>query len=84
MKAYQIMPDEEMLNIQEVALNISIEKILSRPGLRVNCDVCGEEIMNEREVRQQGLTHCLSCAHEGYYQSETRGALRLLQYSAMT
>jgi len=29
MDAYQIMPDEEMLMIQEVVLNISIEKIVS-------------------------------------------------------
>jgi formylmethanofuran dehydrogenase subunit E len=68
MKAYQTMPDEEMLNIQGVALNISVEKIISRTGMRVNCDVCGEEIMNEREVHQQGLTLCLPCAHGGYYQ----------------
>jgi len=68
MKAYQTMLDEEMLNIREVALNISIEKIISRPGMRVNCAVCGEEIMNEREVRQHRLTLCKPCAHEGYYQ----------------
>ena len=68
MQAYQILPDEEMLTIQEVVLNIPIEKIMSRPGLRVNCDVCGEEIMNEREVRQNGLTLCRPCAHDGYYQ----------------
>jgi len=69
MMAYQSMPDEEMLSIHEVALNISIEKIISRPGLRVNCDVCGEEIMNEREVCQHGITLCRPCAHGGYYQT---------------
>lgn len=68
MKAYQIMSDEEMLTIQQVVLNIPIDKIVSRPGVRVRCDVCGEEIMNEREVRQNGLTLCRSCAHDGYYQ----------------
>ncbi len=71
MKAYQTMPDEEMLNIQEVALNISIEKIISRPGMRVNCDVCGEEIMNERETRINDFVLCQSCAHEGYYLPKT-------------
>jgi formylmethanofuran dehydrogenase subunit E len=67
MEAYQIMPDEEMLMIQEVVLSIQIEKIVSKPGVRVNCDICGEEIMNEREVRQNELILCPPCAHGGYY-----------------
>lgn len=68
MQAYQIMPDEEMFTITPVALNTPIEAILSRPGVRVNCDVCGEEIINEREIRRDGLTLCRACAHDGYYQ----------------
>jgi len=68
MKAYQIMPDEEMFAAQNVLLNFSLAQVLSRPGIRVNCDMCGEEIMNEREVSQNGLTLCRSCAHGGYYQ----------------
>jgi formylmethanofuran dehydrogenase subunit E len=69
MQAYQSMLDEEMFTIQEVALNTPIEQIVSRPAMRVNCDVCGEEIMNEREVHQNGLVLCHACAHGGYYQS---------------
>jgi formylmethanofuran dehydrogenase subunit E len=68
LQAYQVMPDEEMMSIQEVALHVPVEQIISQPGLRVNCDVCGEEIMNEREVRQNGLILCQPCAHGGYYQ----------------
>lgn len=69
MQAYQTMPDETMLTVQEVFLKTSIQQIVSRPGVRVNCDVCGEEIMNEREIHQHGLTLCRSCAGDGYYQS---------------
>lgn len=69
MDAYQTMPDEEILTTQEVVLNMPIEKIVSRPGVRVNCDMCGEEIMNEREVSRNGLILCLPCACGGYYQS---------------
>ena len=69
MQAYQIMPDEEMLSIHEVVLNSPVERIISRPGIRVNCDVCGEEVMNEREIKQEGLNLCHACAHGGYYQS---------------
>ena len=67
MQAYQTMPDEEMFTITEVTLTTPIEAIISRPGVRVNCDVCGEEIMNEREVRQNGLTLCRTCAGQAYY-----------------
>ena len=69
LQAYQAMPDEEMLSIEEVMINTPIEQILSRPGIRVNCDICGEEIMNEREVHFEELTCCRSCAGNGYYQS---------------
>jgi formylmethanofuran dehydrogenase subunit E len=67
MQAYQIMPYGEMFTITEVQLSTSIEAIVSRPGVRVDCDVCGEEIMNEREVRQNGLTLCRACAGTSYY-----------------
>lgn len=69
MQAYQIMPDDELMTVQEVILNTSIEQIVSQPGLRVTCDVCGEEIMNEREVIREGLKLCCPCAGNGYYQS---------------
>lgn len=75
MRAYQIMPDEAMFNAQEVALAVSIRSILSRAGVRVNCDGCGEEIMNEREVRQNGMTLCRSCAYGGYYHSGQNSVL---------
>lgn len=64
---YQRMPDAELLEIQEVTLTVSLEKILSKDGYRVNCDVCGEEIINEREVVRDGSTLCRSCAGAQYY-----------------
>jgi len=74
MRAYQIMPDDQMLIVQDVTLNVPLEKIVSRPGLRVNCDMCGEEIMNEREVHHDGLTLCRACTGGGYYQTVPRSA----------
>ncbi len=67
MHAYQVMPDAELFNITEVELATPIEEIISRPGMRVDCDVCGEEIMNEREVRVNGQTLCRACAGRPYY-----------------
>jgi formylmethanofuran dehydrogenase subunit E len=83
MQAYQIMPDEELLMIQDVVLNTAIEQIVSRPGLRVNCAVCGEEIVNKREVRQHGLILCHTCAHGGYYQPAQESILRLPQVAEL-
>lgn len=67
MQAYQIMPAEEMFTITDVQLVTPVEDIVSRPGVRVDCDVCGEEIMNEREVKQDGLNFCRACAGNSYY-----------------
>jgi formylmethanofuran dehydrogenase subunit E len=68
MRAYQIMPDDEMFTFTTVALNAPIEAIVSHPGVRTNCELCGEEIMNEREVHQNGMILCRACAGGKYYQ----------------
>jgi len=75
MQAYQIMPDEEMFTIREVVLSTPVDEIVSRPGVRVNCDMCGEEIMNEREIVQNGLVLCHACAKGGYYQTTLKYVL---------
>lgn len=72
LEAYQIMPDEELLEVQTVELIKPVDEIVSRPGVRVNCSVCGEEIINEREISQNGLTICRFCAGQGYYQAPFR------------
>jgi formylmethanofuran dehydrogenase subunit E len=69
--AYQVMPAEELLQTQAVTLNLSIQSIISRHGHRVVCVRCGEDIINEREVRRDGLTLCRTCAGESYYASAT-------------
>lgn len=67
LQGYQVMPDTELLRIQEVALNPTLEELISKPLVRVNCDYCEEEIINEREVIRDGIKLCRTCANEGYY-----------------
>lgn len=67
MQAYQIMPDDVMFAVHPVLLTTPVEAIVSRPGVRVNCSSCGEEIMNERETRLGDLTLCRACAEGAYY-----------------
>ncbi len=69
LQAYQSMPDEELLTIQPVHLNTPVGQIVSRPGVRVNCMLCGEEIINERQVMRAGLVLCAACAGMAYYQA---------------
>lgn len=67
LRGYQIMPDEVLFSFTSVTLSPSIEQIVSRPGLRVDCSVCGEEIMNEREITVHGTIYCHSCYGQAYY-----------------
>jgi len=69
--AYQVMPAEELLQAQVVTLNLSLQAIISRHGLRLVCARCGEDIINEREVQQDGLTLCRTCVGESYYAPAT-------------
>jgi formylmethanofuran dehydrogenase subunit E len=66
--AYEVMPAAELLLAEEVALSINLAALISRPGVRVNCAVCCEEIINEREVCREGEILCRSCAGERYYE----------------
>ncbi len=64
---YQRMPAEELLSIQWVQLNRPVEELISKPGQQAVCDVCGEEIMNEREIIVGDTVFCKACAGQAYY-----------------
>ena len=64
---YQKMPDELLLSWQAVALSTPVEDIISRPDVLAHCQVCDEEIINEREVVLEGSVLCRSCAGFSYY-----------------
>jgi formylmethanofuran dehydrogenase subunit E len=67
LSAYQVIPDDLLMMAQEVTLTQSIAEILSKPSVRVKCEHCGEEILNEREIRQNEHLLCCSCAGAAYY-----------------
>lgn len=68
---YQVMPDEALLKVEEVALATPLERIISRAGIRTKCDLCGEDIINQREIRRGNEVLCKSCAGGSYYISLT-------------
>ena len=67
--AYQIMPANELFAAQAVTLTVSLKQIISQHGHRIVCERCGEDIINEREVRVDGEVLCYPCALGGYYQT---------------
>ena len=68
--AYQVMPDAELFTVTPVHLATPLELILSQPGLRVQCQRCGEDILNQREVQRDGTCQCRACAGEAYYHTD--------------
>ena len=65
--AYQVMPPTELLLDRAVELTIDLKALISRPGVRAECERCGEEIINQREVVRNDATFCRACADGAYY-----------------
>lgn len=64
---YQRMPADELLLVMPVQLKVPAAQIVSRAGCRAVCEVCGEEVLNERELVRDGLSLCRACAGHSYY-----------------
>ncbi len=64
--AYQVMPLSELFHAEPVLITVSLKALISRPGVRVTCTQCGEEILNQREVMVAGKILCQSCAGANY------------------
>jgi formylmethanofuran dehydrogenase subunit E len=67
LEAYQVIRSEELFMLQAVRLNLDLDTIVGKPGLRVNCSQCGEEILNQRGMAENGQTICRSCADKSYW-----------------
>lgn len=67
LEAYQVMPGDELLCAREVELSVDMKALLGKPGVRANCSVCGEEILNLREIKRGDALLCRSCAGDSYF-----------------
>ena len=75
---YQRIPDELLLHWQPVELMVPVNQIVGQAGKRVACDICGEEIINQREVIREGTTLCKSCAGETYFRLKENSILQVV------
>lgn len=64
---YQHIPDELLLHGQRVELTVPAKQIVGQAGKRVTCEICGEEIINQREVIREETVMCKSCIGESYF-----------------
>lgn len=69
---YQHIPDDLLLDWQHIELTTPIKQIVGQAGKRADCEICGEEIINQREVLREGTVLCKSCAGESYFHTSMR------------
>ena len=70
---YQRLDPPDLLIYQPVRLKEDLRQLISRAGRRATCTLCGEEIINEREVQVDGHFLCRSCADGAYYEALQKG-----------
>jgi len=61
------IPEDEILTVQQVTVPVSENDIPGFPSYKTWCSLCGEQIMDHREVVVDGKEVCKNCANESYY-----------------
>ena len=67
LKAYMVMPEEELFTFQEVIVELKESDIPGKPKGRVLCQQCGEGVNDGRWEELDGRRYCRPCANGGYY-----------------
>jgi len=63
------IPEEELLIIQEVEVELRPEDLPGRPLRTCRCEQCGDKIMDGREVERGGRVLCRPCDGQNHYYS---------------
>jgi len=62
MRAYQEFDDAEMFDFLPVRVPIKCEDMPGSPTRKVRCEICGEFVLDARDVEQNGRILCRPCA----------------------
>jgi formylmethanofuran dehydrogenase subunit E len=62
------IPDEQLIILQDVQVNIPEFDLPGFPQKTAVCSVCGEKIMDGRDIERNGAVLCKGCANRTYYQ----------------
>lgn len=69
MKAYPEMDDGALFSVQDVTVFLRPEDLPGRPLGQEKCAVCGETVLDCRELREDELVRCRPCATNNRYYS---------------
>lgn len=59
--------NDELFSVEEVVVNIKPEDLPGPPIKETVCDLCGEEILDGKEIIKDGKNYCKYCVGDNYY-----------------
>ncbi|MEG0292599.1 MAG: FmdE family protein [Anaerovoracaceae bacterium] len=65
---YNKFSDEELFKFKEVTITPRAEDLPGKPLTITKCEICGEEIIDGREIKIDGHIFCKGCHGGHYYQ----------------
>jgi len=60
-------PEDEILKIERVSIDIPDDDIPGFPHGKATCSVCGELVMDNRHIMVDGRSMCKNCGTKSYY-----------------
>jgi formylmethanofuran dehydrogenase subunit E len=61
------IPEGKLVTLEEVIVTIPENDLPGSPREKTVCDICGERVMDGRQVKKDGQTLCRACAGNAYY-----------------
>jgi formylmethanofuran dehydrogenase subunit E len=67
MRAILTLPDEDVVVWEEVEFSLPEFELPGKPKRIVECSVCGEKIMDGKDMESEKGPVCIACKQGGYY-----------------
>ena len=68
---FDAISDEELFSISNVKIHYRPEDLPGKPLDAMICPVCGEEVIDGRQVVRNGVAMCKACAGGSYYELQS-------------
>jgi formylmethanofuran dehydrogenase subunit E len=65
--AYQVMPEDELFDVENVSVDIPECDFPGKPLKRIKCEVCGDWVQDSRDIIHNDKVVCKGCAFGKYY-----------------
>ena len=67
---FRSIPDEDMFITRRVKIKYRLEDLPGKPLDAMICPVCGEEVIDGRQISLDGVEMCKPCAEGAYFEFE--------------